>query len=83
LALLLLCRARQRDDRDEELVDLAYDLDEAVEVDRLGDVRVRVELVATKNVLVGGRRGEYDDRDVAEIGIRLDLGEYLAPIFAG
>ena len=81
--MLLLCRARQRDDRDEELVDLAYDLDEAVEVDRFGDVRVRVELVAAKNVLVGGRRGEYDDRDVAEIGIRLDLGEYLAPIFAG
>src|SRR4051795_12416842 len=32
-----LARAGESDDADEELVDLAHDLDEAVEVDRLGD----------------------------------------------
>jgi hypothetical protein len=35
---------RELHHRDEELVDLAHDLDEAVEVDRLGDVRVGVQL---------------------------------------
>ena len=37
---------------DEELVDLPHDLDEAVEVDRLGHVGVRVQLVGAHDVLL-------------------------------
>src|SRR5690606_25041085 len=69
--------AGQPHDRDEEVVDLADDLDEALEVHRLGDVGVRVEVVAAQDVLlrVGGR--EDDDGDAAQLGVGLELAEHL------
>ena len=57
---------RQLHDRHEELVDLAHDLDEAVEVDRLGDVGVRVQLVGAQHVLLGLGRREHDDGDLLD-----------------
>src|SRR3954451_7463651 len=74
---------RQFDDADEELVDLADDRDEPLEVDRLGDVGVGVQLIAAHDVLVGLRGGQYDDRDPAEVRVVLDLGEYLAAVAPG
>ena len=61
---------RQLDDGDEELVDLAHDLDEAVEVDRLGHVGVGVQVVGAQHVLLGLGGRQHDHRDAPQLGRR-------------
>src|SRR5689334_19733681 len=56
---------RKPDHLDEELVDLADRAHELVHVDGLGHVGVGVQLVALEDVLLGRRRRQHDDRDVA------------------
>src|SRR3954463_9152239 len=73
---------RQLHDADEELVDLADHRDEPLEVDRLGHVGVRVQLVAAQDVLVRRGRGQHDHRDAAQLVILLDLLEHLAAVAA-
>lgn len=63
--------AWQSDHLDEEVVDLADRGDELVQVHRLGDIGVRVELVAAQDVLLGRGGGEDDDGDVDQV--RSDL----------
>src|SRR5215470_19945346 len=72
-----MLRRRQLDHRDEELVYLPDDCQEAVEIDRLGDVRVRVQVIAAHYVLLRVGRGQHDDGDPLQIVVRLDVGEYL------
>ena len=76
-------RLRQAHHRDEELVDLADHLDEPLEVDRLGDVGVGVQVVAAQDVLLGLGRGEHHHRDAAQVVVGLDLGQHLPPVAAG
>src|SRR5689334_12569775 len=73
---------RQLHDADEELVDLPDHLDELLEVDGLGDVRVGVQLVPAQDGLVGRRGGEHHHRDAAEVVVVLDLGEHLPAVAA-
>ena len=73
---------RQLGDVEEEVVDLAHDIGEVVEVDRLGDEDVGVQVVAARDVLVGARGRQHDDRDRAQRRVRLDLGEHLVPALA-
>ena len=60
------CRVRELDDRHEEVVDLAHDLDEAVEVDGLGHVGVGVQVVGAQDVLLGLGGRQHDHRDRAQ-----------------
>src|SRR5699024_6404759 len=69
---------RQAHDGDEEVVDLADDLNELIEVDRLGDVGVGVQTVATHYVLLRLGGGEHDHGDVGELVVALDLLEDFA-----
>src|SRR5690242_2544426 len=71
---------RQLHDAHEELVDLADHRYEPVEVDRFGHVRVRMQLVAAHDVLVGCRGGQHHNRDPSQVFVLLDLGEHLASI---
>jgi hypothetical protein len=54
-----------------------------LEVDRLRHVRVRVELVAAEDVLVGLGGGEHDDRDAPQLLVALDLLQHLAAVPPG
>ena len=74
---------REGDDGEEEVVDLADDLDELVEVDGLGDERVGMEVVAAEDVLFGLRRGQHDDGDLPQLRVGLDDREQLAAVEAG
>src|SRR4051794_25032631 len=74
--------ARELDHGDEELVDLAHHLDEAVEVDGLGHVRVGVQLVGAQHVLLELGGGEDDHGDLLQPLVRLDLGQHLAAVLA-
>ncbi len=72
-----------RTDLNEELVDLAHRAHELVEVHRLGDVGVGVQLVAAQDVLFGRRGGQHHDRDEAQIGVGLDLLQQLPAVVLG
>lgn len=52
-------------DYDEEVVDLPYHVDEAIEVDGLGDVGVGVPVIAPQHVVLQIRCRQNDDRDPA------------------
>jgi hypothetical protein len=54
--------------------------DELLQVHRLRDVAVGVQVVAPQDILFRLRRGEDHDRDRAQLGVRLDLREHLAPV---
>src|SRR3954447_19751995 len=61
----------ERDDAEPELVDRMDHLVQPVEVHRLADVGVHVQVVGELDVAFG-RRGAHDDhREPAQIGIRL------------
>src|SRR6266508_2191850 len=74
---------RQLHHAHEEVVDLADHGNEALEVHRLGDVGVGVQLVAAQDVLLGLRRGEHHDRDLAQRRVLLDLRQHLAAVDPG
>ena len=75
--------AWQSDDLDEEVVDLADRGDELVQVHRLGDIGVRVELVAAQDVLLGRGGGEDYDGDVGQVRVGLDLLQDLTAVVLG
>ena len=54
----------------EEVVDLADHLDEPLEVDRLRDVGVGVQVVARSTSSSASRGGEHDHGDAAQLGVR-------------
>ena len=54
--------------------------DELLEVDRLGDVGVGVQLVAAQHVLLGLGGREHDDRDRRRSGSALIAAEHLAAV---
>ena len=66
-----------------EVVDGADQRQELIEVDRLGDVAVGVEVVALDDVLLRRRAGQDHHRDAPQRGICLDLREYLVSGFPG
>jgi hypothetical protein len=76
-------RLRKANHLDEELVDLADRPHELIDVDRLCDVGVGVQLVALEDVFLRGGGGEHDHGDVAEVGVGLDLLEQLAAVVLG
>lgn len=59
-----------------------YHFEIPVEVRRLLDVAVRMQIIHTLNVTFRFRRREHDYGYAAQFIICLDLGEYLAPITA-
>src|SRR3954451_8062710 len=74
--------AGELDHGDEEVVDVADHLDEPVEVDRLAHVGVGVQAVAAHDVLLRLGGGQHDDRDHAQLGVVLELGQHLAAVAA-
>ena len=48
--------------------------------DGFGDVRVGVQSVAAQNVFVGGRSGQHNDGDVAQLRIGFDLFKQLVAV---
>src|SRR5258706_14108119 len=71
---------RQLDDGEPEILDHLYDPDELLEIDRLGDVAVRVQVVGAQNVALGRRGREHDHRDLFEIVVSLDLLQHFAAV---
>src|SRR5204862_7180044 len=71
---------RQLDDAEPEVLDGAHDAHELIEIDRLGDVTVGVEVVARQDVLVGVGRGQHDHGNPAKVLIVLDLGKDLLAV---
>ena len=53
----------------EEVIDLADHVQEALKIDRLGDVGVGVQVVAAQDVLFGIGGGQHDDRDALQVGV--------------
>src|SRR5262249_52990945 len=77
--LNLWSATRELDHSHEEVVDLPHHTQEAIEVDRLGDIRGRVQVVAADDVLLGVRGGQNDDGDTLQLRVRLDLGQHFMP----
>ena len=48
--------------------------EEVVEPDRFADVAVRARVVGTLDVGVGGRRGQDDHRDAAQVLVGFEAG---------
>lgn len=67
---------------DPELLDGVDERRVLVRVVGLVQVGVRVEVVRAEDVAVRLRGGEHDDRDMAQLGVLLDLGEDLAAVLA-
>jgi hypothetical protein len=63
------------DDGEPEILDQPNDVRELVEVHRLADVCVGVEIVRADDVLLRLRRGQHDHGDPTEVGVRLHLGQ--------
>ena len=65
----------QLDDGQPEILDGTDDAHELIQVHRLGDVTVRVKVVAFENVFLGRRGCQNDNWQPAELRIGLDLSE--------
>ena len=65
---------------DEELVDLVNDIHELFEANGFSDVGIGVQSVAAQNVFLGGRGGEDNDGDVAQLRIGFDLFKQLVAV---
>ena len=65
---------------DEEIVDLVNDIHELFEANGFGDVGIGVQSVAAQNVFLGGRGGEDNDGDVAQLRIGFDLFKQLVAV---
>ena len=74
---------RQHHDPEPEVLDRFHYRDELVQIHRLGDVTIGVEVVALQHVLFVLRSRENDYRDVFQIVVGLDLSQHLSPIFLG
>src|SRR5688572_188022 len=75
--------AGKRHVREPELLDRPDHGLEAVEVDRLHDVAVRVEVVALYDVAGGVRGSEDDDGDAAQPFVLLHLGQDAPAVLSG
>src|ERR1700722_757477 len=73
---------RQRHHRQPEALDGAHDGDELLEIDRLGDVAIGVQLVALDDVVLGFRGGEHHHRNDAQPRIGFHLAQHLAAVLA-
>src|SRR4051794_39206581 len=76
----LLRAPGQLDDGEPEVLDRADHGDELIELDRLGDIAVGVQVVGAEDVLLGLRGRQDHDRDAAEGRLRLDLLQHLAAV---
>src|SRR5207245_718379 len=73
----------QLDDGQPEVLDRLHHGKELVDIDRLVDVAIRVQVIGLDNVGLGVRRRQHYDRDPSQVGISLDLGKHLAAVLAG
>ncbi len=72
----------QLNDAEPEMLDRLHHFDELIQIDRLGDIAVHVEVVGGENVLLIVGTGHNHHRDASQVGVLLDLGEYLPAILA-
>ena len=63
-------------------IDLHH-LHELLEIHRLGDVAVGVQVVGLEDVLLGLGGGQDHHRDAPQLGVGLDLRQHLAAVLAG
>ena len=56
---------------------------EVVEPDGFADVTVRAQFVGAQDVGVGGRGGQDDHRDAAQVLVGVDRGEHFSAVGAG
>src|SRR5262249_6964988 len=61
----------------------AHDLDEGVERDRLLNVAVGPQVVATVNIFLGLGSRQDDHRDAAQVGVAFDFAQRFPPALAG
>src|SRR6266850_8461186 len=71
---------RESDHGQPEHVDRAHHHDELLEIHRLGDVAVGVQVVGLEHVLLGLRGGEHHDRDALQRVVRLDVLQNFAAV---
>jgi hypothetical protein len=54
---------RQLDHGQPEIVDAPHDFEKAIEAYRLGDITIRMELIALQDIGLGCRGRQYNDRN--------------------
>ena len=79
---VIILLQRQLDHRKPEVLDLFDDFCELLEVDRLGNVAVRVQVVHVDDVLVRIRSRQHHDGNRTEIGVLLDFRKDFAAVLA-
>src|SRR6266852_8459462 len=73
----------QLDNGQPEVLDRLHHGEELVDIDRLVDVAIRVQVIRLDDVGLGVRRRQHHDRNPSQVGIFLDLGKHLAAVLAG